>query len=209
MKSFIGLLLLSLTFLWANRLSVGNGEIVLKIDMKQYTYQVGEYPLPKDAVQVCYVSGEGKAILNNDPVYSLDNHSQIQCYQVPQKQKHLFGRFIDKFKKVYTMEVIKIDPTIKSAAGTRNLQVIQQLTDDVEIEEGISCVIIESNYFGSPPVYLKIKDLNNKVKQVYINKEQNTSLFILDTKELSDGDTIEIINNKEKTLLKRKLYFIK
>jgi hypothetical protein len=155
------------------------------------------------------VSGEGKAILDNDIRYSLNKDSKIQCYQVPKQQKLLMARLIDKFKKAYTMEVIEIDPTIKSAAGTRDLNLMKQLTGDLEIEDGISTIVIEGDYFGKPPIYLKVIDSKGKTKQIYSNVDSMISLFIVNARELNEGDTIEVNDSTGKKRLKRKVSFIK
>jgi hypothetical protein len=209
MRFLIGVMVLGLTFLWAEILSVKEGEVVLRIDTKLYTYQSGEYPFPKDAVQVCYVSGEGKAILGNDIRYSLNKDSSIQCYQIPEKQKPLISRLVDKFKKAYTMEVIEIDPTIKSAAGTRDLKLMKQLTGDLEIDEGITTLVIEGDYFGEAPIYLKVIDSKGKIKQIYSNIDSTTSLFMLNIDRLAEGDTIEISDSTGKKRLKRKISFVR
>jgi hypothetical protein len=209
MRFLIGVIVIGLTFLWAERLIVKEGEVVLRIDMKLYTYKRGEYPLPKDAVQVCYVSGQGRAILDDDITYSLNKDSNIQCYQVPEKQKPLISRLVDKFKKVYTMEVIEINPTIRSAAGTRDLSLMKQLTGDLEIEDSISSIVIEGEHFGKPPIYLKIIDPNGKIKQIYSNMGSAASLFILDTSKLAEGDIVEITDSTRKKWLKRKVSFVK
>jgi hypothetical protein len=119
------------------------------------------------------------------------------------------ARLIDKFKKAYTMEVIEIDPTIKSAAGTRDLNLMKQLTGDLEIEDGISTIVIEGDYFGKPPIYLKVIDSKGKTKQIYSNVDSMISLFIVNARELNEGDTIEVNDSTGKKRLKRKVSFIK
>jgi len=121
MKILMSLVLISVSSLYASMLKVVNDEIVLSINAKQYVYQVGEYPLPKNAIQVCYVSGKGKVILNNDKNYILDRNSSFQCYQVPEKKKDFFSLVVEKLTKSYGSELIDINPTIKSAAGTRSI----------------------------------------------------------------------------------------
>jgi len=208
MKLLIGLIFIGMVTLLANILQVIDEKIVLSINEKEYTYLVGEYPLPKDALQVCYVSGKGKALLNNDKKYILSADSSLQCYQVPHKKDGILIRVVDKLGKTYGSEIIEINPSIKSAAGVRSITLSKQLTGDIEVEKEIPFIVIESQYFGKTPIYLRVKNkAGDKIKK-YVNMSNKTSLFILSTKDLNDGDIIEVYTRDEKMILKRKIVIV-
>ena len=205
----IVILLMSMfIFGFANYITVVDNHISVTIDGKEYKYKIGKYPLPRDSIQLCYISGTGKALINGDYNRSLASNSSFSCYQLPQEKGFSFQKIIDKFNKVYHAEIVDINPRVRSAVGKRNIQLLTQLTGEIEVEKNISYLIIKSKEFGSPPVQLNLKDKVEHIKVSYENVDNNVSVFIIDVKDIVNQDLIEVTNRNGDVLLKRKILLI-
>lgn len=194
--------------LFANSIEVLHDPIKVSIDGKEYKYNIGKYPLPKDSIQICFVSGRGRVVLNSKNNRFLDLNSSLKCYQLPHEKGFSFDRLLSKFNEVYHAEIIDINPGVKSAVGRRNIQLLTQLTGDIEIDKKIFYLVIKSEKFGLPPVRLNVKDKIGNIKFSYENYDSSMSIFILNMKKIVNDDLIEIINKKGEIALKRKIILV-
>ncbi len=190
---------------YANYIVVINDDINLTIDGKEQKYQTGKYQLPRDSIQLCYISGDGKALVNGNYNRSLYSNSSFSCYQLPQEKGANLEKIIDKFYTVYRSKVIDIRPSVKSAVGKRNIQLLEQLVGDMEIDKNTSYLVIKSEDFGLPPVRLNVKDRIGNIKFSYENTDSNISVFVIDMKKINNGDMVEVLNVTGDVILKRKI----
>ncbi len=197
-----------LSSLFANSIEVLHDSIKVSIDGKEYEYSIGKYPLPKDSMQICFVSGKGRVILNSKNNRFLDLNSSLKCYQLPHEKGFTFSGLLNKFNEIYHSEIIDINPSLRSAVGRRNIQLLTQLTGDIAIDKKIFYLVIKSEEFGLPPVHLNVKDKIGNIKFSYENYDSNISVFIVDVKDLKNQDLIEVTNSTGNVVLRRKILLI-
>lgn len=179
--------ILSVSFLFANNLTVKGGDATVLINGQ-------EFKIPKDhnltvqpGTMICFIKGAGTVII--DKKVKL-NSKNPECYQFPIDNKTDAKKLLSS---IGDEAVITTEPK-KAPASSRGLESLTTEKGIISLPPSKKEVVIYSESYGPLPVTLNVKNPDGTVIKAIVNKENDQTLFRIPTSYLSNNTKIEVTN---------------
>ena len=193
MKKIV-ILLMFIKVLVASTLEVSDGNVTVTIGKSERLLpQSTKIELDKN-VTVCYVSGEGKILIDD---MSRSSISKDKCYTTEKEKKFDIKKIIADYVKNTFVRLFK-ESNDKSVwtlfRGGKN----EKFSGVVTLKAKEEHLVISNNQWSSYPITLTIYDIQNReVKSVikYVNDYEDMMIFSLSRKDLRTGGYIKVHDN--------------
>lgn len=169
-------------------LDVKDDNVILKINGDEKSIAKGKRILLDKGDTVCYISGNGRLIV--DEQRQLKNSNE--CFILPVNQDFNLDKFVSSMKsKAY---IVFFDSTerVRHGASTKGSEIHNQ-SNILNLEKGQD-LLISSNQFGPLPVKIQLYNADKMLVQTYVNESDKTTFLHLTHNVLSNGYEIKIQN---------------
>ena len=182
-----------------NYLIVKDSDVSVKLNGTTKTLQQGTHINLTGGDSICFLSGDGRIIINDYKQLNKDNKA---CFIVPVNKDVNIKELIMSIKdKVY---VAYFDSTETLRHGASAKGAIGQELDSVLLQKGQD-LLISSNQFGPLPVEISIYNESNILLDQFINEDESITFLRIPNNSLKNEYKIKIINGFKQELMKIKI----
>lgn len=195
----IWLILLSINILFANHLTVKEGDVTLLINNNVVNVPKDQNLTLDGGTMVCFIKGTGKVFIDNKMQL---NSKEKGCYQIP------VGDDFDIKKLLSSSENNVIVTSQKeSTSSTRgsNTSASSGSEEEIVISSSDKEVIVYDESYGPLPVTLSIKKSDGTTMKDMVNEDSSKTFFRIPAEYLDNGSKIEVTNAFGDKLLDKKV----
>lgn len=195
----IWLILLSINILFANHLTVKEGDVTLLINNNVVNVPKDQNLTLNPGTMVCFIKGTGKVFIDNQMQL---NSKEKGCYQIP------VGDDFDIKKLLSSSEDNVIVTSQKgSPSGTRagSTSASSGPEEEIVISSSAKEVIVYDESYGPLPVTLSIKKSDGTTMKDMVNEDSSKTFFRIPAEYLDNGSKIEVTNAFGDKLLDKKV----
>ncbi len=194
----IPFLILSFTFLFANHLTVKNGDATVLINGQEFKIPEDHNLTVKSGTMICFVKGAGTVIIDNKVKL---NSKNPECYQIPLNSDADINTLLSSIGD----EAVISTEQKKAPSSSRGLETTKVSQGIISLPPSKKEVVIYGESYGPLPVTLSIKRSDGTVIREIVNEESTKTLFRIPTSYLDNDSKIEVTNAFGDKLLDKKV----
>ena len=191
-------LMLSITFLFANHLTVKGGNVTLLINGQEFKVPEDYNLTMKPGTMICFVKGTGTVIIDNTIKL---NRKNPECYQTPLDSDADINTLLSSIRN----EAVIAAEEKKAPSSSRSIETHKVSTGVISLPSSKKEVVIYGESYGPLPVTLSIKKSDGTVIKEIVNEESTKSLFRIPRSYLDNDSRIEVTNAFGDTLVDKKV----
>jgi len=191
-------MMLSVTFLFANHLTVKGGDATVLINGQEFNIPKDHNLTVKSGTMICFVKGAGTVII--DKKIKL-NSKNPECYQTPLESDADIKSLLSSIEN----DAVISTKQKKAPASSRGIETTKAVTGTISLPPSKKEVVIYGESYGPLPVTLSIKKPDGTVIKEIVNEESSRTLFRIPTSYLHNDSKIEVTNAFGDKLLDKKV----
>lgn len=191
-------LMLNVTFLFANYLTVKGGDVTVLINGQEFNIPKDHNLTVKSGTMICFVKGEGTVIIDKKIKLS---SKDPKCYQIPLDSDADINTLLSSIGD----EALISTEQEKAPASSRGIETTKVSKGIISLPPSKKEVVIYSESYGPLPVTLSIKRSDGTVIKEIVNEESSKTLFRIPTSYLNNDAKIEVTNAFGDKLLDKKV----
>ena len=180
MRAIILLLLFTLSLL-SDTLFVRDSAVVVLINGEKKILKANTRINLEAGSMICLLEGDGKVTINNNIIL---NQLDSKCYQVNLSNNFKINDILSSNQQRIINETNSKNRSSKTELNNTNIELNKK---DKEL-------IIYDKTYGPLPVTLTVKNPDGSIKQTFVNKENDQTLFRVPGEYLQDNSKIEVTN---------------
>ena len=191
-------LILAISFLYANQLTVKDGDVTLLINGQEFNVPKDHNLTLEPGTMICFIEGKGTAVINNTVKL---NSKNPECYQVSLEN----DTDIETLLSSIGDEAVVATEQKKGPASSRSIESSKVSKGVILLPPSKKEVVIYGESYGPLPVTLSVKKSDGTVIKEIVNEESTKTLFRVPTSYLDNDSKIEVTNAFGDTLVDKKV----
>lgn len=196
---FLLILLFSATLISANSLIVKDSTIVVSLNNVNTNLKVGNEVTLDNGTTICFKSGEGRAIINND----VQLMKPDSCHLLPPPKDFNLKELFLKFETYVYARMSSKEKSI-DGVSTKGMNSFDD-RKDIVLKRNIKDLIIYSKEFGPYPITINLKDEKESIVLSVQNEHEDITFFKVLSSSVNTGYSIEVLDGYGRIILTKKI----
>lgn len=193
-------LMLSLQIAVAVTIDIKDGDVEMKVNGEVQNYREGESFISTPGESLCFINGKGRVLI--DGKRQLTNKNK-NCFIVPVTNDFNVQQYLQSVKdKVY---IVFFNSTEKVRHGVSVRNVNTKKGEEIINLTQMQDIVIYSDIFGPPPIYVSIINNKGEVVEKYTILEEKRTLVRFSNILFSSGYFIKVENKFDQILMNKKI----
>jgi hypothetical protein len=195
----VGCLILSS---FASELVIKKADVLGSINGKVIAFNKGENLILTEGTHVCYVSGEGRLVINKKT--QLFSKTKKKCYQLPIPKGFDLKSYKDKATEMFVVAFIDSKDEIKNGVSTKGSKEFDS-KGNIILSSKDKELVIFSKEFGPHPITVNIKNSEGKILNTFVNEENDITFFKVDSSTVKTGYKLEVLSGFDEVLINKSI----